>query len=61
MQTEKYDVVKTLDYRAFLMSRAKGRMCCLDWKQKNILFDDTFELVRIKLYIVYMNNIEHNI
>lgn len=52
---------KMWDYRAFLMSRAKGRMCYLDGKEKNILFDDTFELVHIKLYIVCMNNIKHNI
>lgn len=49
------------DYWAFLVSRAKGRMCCLDGKEKNILFDGTFGLVHIKLYIVYTNNIKHNI
>lgn len=52
---------KMWDYRAFLMSRAKGRMCYLDGKEKNILFDDNFELVYITLYIVYITTQNHNI
>lgn len=61
MQTEKCDVVKLWDYWAFPMGRAKGRMCCLDGKEKNVLFDDDFELVYITLYIVCALAIKHNI
>lgn len=52
---------KMWDYQAFLMSRAKGRMCCLDRKGKNIMFDDAFESVCIMLYMVYKTNVKHNI
>lgn len=61
MQTEKCDVVKLWDYWAFPMGRAKGRMCCLDGKEKNVLFDDDFESVCIILYMVYKTNVKHNI
>lgn len=41
------------DYWAFLVSRLKGRMCCLDRKERNIMFDNILELVYMTLYIVY--------